>query len=107
MWAAAEDGLALVAGSIPTLRPLYKAVFPGTSAGDSYKNVDSYQLRQPPINPPIFGVVKGQSHISAHQRGAEADDESDKSILDKSYSGLSLNNIKKTTDVNVSYAGSQ
>jgi len=106
MWAAAEDGLALVAGSIPVLRPLYKAIFPGSSAGDSYKNVDSYQLRQPPSNPAIFGVTKGQSHVSAPQRGKE-DDESDKSILDKSYSGLSFHNIKKTTDVNVSYAGSQ
>lgn len=103
MWAAAEDGLTILAGSIPTLRPILKAVFPGSSVGDSYKNVGSYELRKTPENPTLFGVTKGRSQISAEPR-VQADDQSDKSILDKSYSGWPPQNIKKTTDVSISYA---
>lgn len=99
MWAAAEDGLAIVAGSIPTLRPLLKQVFPGSTASGSN---GEYALKHRSHSPGGMFVPKGQSHVQNRiYTGASTDDKSDTSILDKTDAPWSGPHIRKTTEVSV------
>ncbi|KAJ5790453.1 uncharacterized protein N7518_007464 [Penicillium psychrosexuale] len=72
IWAAVEDGLAITAASIPTLKPLLTRMFPSTSA-DSY-NMIAYP-KQPPSRK-IFDNSQGETqtdigHTSVHDTGSQ------------------------------------
>lgn len=103
MWAAAEDGLALVAASLATLRPLLRAIIPRSTTGDSYKNISNdIALKPQKIGNGPFGTTKGETRVYAST--ASMDDQSDRSILEKQHEApLSEGNIQKTTEYAVNY----
>ena len=108
MWAAAEDGLTLVAGSIPTLRPLLKKISSRSKSGSSHSHShsQSYQLSKGYNTPPPFVPQQsyGQSGAHAYRTPSDGDDNSDKSILDKT-GGVWMGDhkIKRTTEVSVAH----
>lgn len=104
MWAAAEDGLTIVAGTIPTLRPILKTVFPQASKSDSYHSEPSYTMKKPRSPRPGMFQPKSASQATTHvYRGG--DDTSDRSILDKTDTEWGSppkgQNIRKTSEVMV------
>ena len=103
MWAAAEDGLTLVAASIAMLRPLLKAVFPGSSVGGSYDREGSYAMKATRINGARFVPAHSYGPSGGGQsyegRDFDVDDKSDTSILnDAAWEG---SHIRKATEVRV------
>lgn len=81
-WAAAEDGLTIIASSIPTLRPLLTKVFPSSSARNS-----DYPLKtvREDGNPPFWKVESKHSAAGDGRRPNQGfDNGSDTSILERS-----------------------
>ena len=103
MWAAAEDGLTLIAASIPMLRPILRAVLPGSTAGRSgYSDMGGHELKGSAHDAARIFSGKDASRNVARVHAVSSDDVSDKSILDKSEARLwEPSNIKKTTEVTV------
>lgn len=111
LWAAAEDGLAIVAASIPTLRPLLKKVFPGSTGMDSDDRKRSYPLKASSNNANMFTPAQGQNFSSAtyapnrKNKSKDFDEESDKSILNRGIDDRNWKsqNIMRTHEVAVTY----
>ncbi|KAJ5875695.1 uncharacterized protein N7473_013042 [Penicillium subrubescens] len=71
-WAAVEDGLAITAAAISTLKPLLARVFPGSSINNNY-NMISYSTAP---NRKVFDNSQGETrtdigHSSIHERGSQ------------------------------------
>ncbi|KAF3401588.1 hypothetical protein F1880_010034 [Penicillium rolfsii] len=71
-WAAVEDGLAITAASIATLKPLLARVFPGSSIGNNY-NMISYPAMP---NRKVFDNSQGETrtdigHSSIHEGSSQ------------------------------------
>jgi hypothetical protein len=96
MWAAAEDGLTIVAGTIPTLRPVLKKFFPQTSYG-SYASEVTYAMN--PGSPGPFQpryIAQARTHVYYRD-----DQGSDKSMLGASDPEAGSHHIHKTSEVTV------
>ncbi|KAJ5474673.1 hypothetical protein N7475_004239 [Penicillium sp. IBT 31633x] len=96
IWAAVEDGLTIIAASIPVLKPLLTIVFPST-ASDNYNMISHPRL---PSSRKIFDNSQGETqtdivHMNAQDTGSQT------AILDPtSPKGESIN---MTTEVSVTY----
>lgn len=104
MWAAAEDGLTLIAASIPTLRPVLRAIFPTSTVGRSgYSDMEGHQLKPSSHGPARIFSGKDVSRNVARVHAGSSDNMSDRTILGKDESGSwDFDSIKKTTEVTVS-----
>ncbi|KAL2829025.1 hypothetical protein BDW59DRAFT_41117 [Aspergillus cavernicola] len=84
-WAAVEDGLTIIASSIPTLKPLLTKIFPTSTAQESYN------MPPPRAN---YEKKKQLDHTTEAR-----DNSSQQSILPTTRD----NKINMTTDISVSY----
>lgn len=101
LWAGAENALIIVSASVPTLRPLLRAISPSTNKSSG----NSHPLKNMPSNLNNVFTPKSKrgqwSAIVETEGHAEqnSDNNSDKSILKQD----NRPQIRKMTEVNVSY----
>ncbi|OOQ86296.1 hypothetical protein PEBR_22866 [Penicillium brasilianum] len=96
-WAAVEDGLAITAAAIATLRPLLAKVFPGSSINNNY-NMITYPSapKQKVFDNSQGGTSTDIGHTSIHERGSQT------AILEP-VSPKRDESISLTTEVSVTY----
>lgn len=118
LWAGAENALILTAASVPTLRPLLRAVFPTTVRSSE----NSHPLKNISNNFNVFTPKNKAGQWSAIietevHHDQTSDNNSDRSILEHGAAGAQKSgsthdqgagpsrpaHIKKTTEFNVSY----
>ncbi len=86
-WAAAEDGLAIVASSIPVLRPLLQKLVGSGSKQSAPVESSHANRRTSPQGIELRPAKDGQVSSAVYGFRPDADDDSDKSILEEHQHG--------------------